>query len=108
MGEPPLFLAASVFFAIKEAIKSARIDAGFSPEFVLEAPATCAKIRMACEDHITDQVIQQAQNIKVVVLSLQSQLITHIPYPYKGKLRGRIEMSLCCFVLSKDINILFE
>ncbi|KAI5635559.1 molybdopterin-binding domain of aldehyde dehydrogenase domain-containing protein [Phthorimaea operculella] len=57
VGEPPLFLAASVFFAIKDAIKSARIDAGMSPEFTLEVPATCARIRMACEDHITKQMI---------------------------------------------------
>ncbi|XP_061729904.1 xanthine dehydrogenase-like [Cydia pomonella] len=56
VGEPPLFLAASVFFAIKEAIRSAREDAGVSPEFVLETPATCARIRMACEDEITQQV----------------------------------------------------
>ncbi|XP_063893712.1 xanthine dehydrogenase [Helicoverpa armigera] len=56
VGEPPLFLAASVFFAIKEAIKAARLDSGESPEFVLDAPATCARIRMACEDLITKQV----------------------------------------------------
>ncbi|XP_023936819.2 xanthine dehydrogenase [Bicyclus anynana] len=56
VGEPPLFLASSVFFAIKEAIKSARNDAGFATDFTLEVPATCARIRMACEDHITEQV----------------------------------------------------
>ncbi|CAH2076598.1 unnamed protein product, partial [Iphiclides podalirius] len=56
VGEPPLFLAASVFFAIKEAIASARSEFGASLEFVLEAPATCARIRMACEDEITKQV----------------------------------------------------
>ncbi|KAJ2950078.1 hypothetical protein O0L34_g11418 [Tuta absoluta] len=56
VGEPPLFLAASVFFAIKDAVKSARFDAGMSPEFTLDVPATCARIRMACEDHITKQV----------------------------------------------------
>ncbi|XP_053612796.1 xanthine dehydrogenase-like [Plodia interpunctella] len=56
IGEPPLFLAASVFFAIKEAIKSARIDAGVSADFVLHAPATCERIRMACEDNITQKV----------------------------------------------------
>ncbi|KAL4716333.1 hypothetical protein ACJJTC_006695 [Scirpophaga incertulas] len=56
VGEPPLFLASSVYFAIKEAIKSARIDAGVSPEFKLEVPATCACIRMACEDDITKLV----------------------------------------------------
>lgn len=58
IGEPPLFLAASVFFAIKEAIKSARIDAGVEPEFKMDVPATCARIRMACEDDITKQVIK--------------------------------------------------
>ncbi|CAH0581384.1 unnamed protein product [Chrysodeixis includens] len=56
VGEPPLFLATSVFFAIKDAIRAARIDSGESPEFVLDAPATCARIRMACEDLITKQV----------------------------------------------------
>ncbi|XP_072938679.1 xanthine dehydrogenase-like [Epargyreus clarus] len=56
VGEPPLFLASSVFFAIKEAIKSARSDAGVSSEFVMDAPATCSRIRMACEDIITNEV----------------------------------------------------
>ncbi|XP_022116167.2 xanthine dehydrogenase [Pieris rapae] len=63
VGEPPLFLAASVFFAIKEAIKSARLDAGVDADFVLEAPATCARIRMACEDHITQQVKPTVKNV---------------------------------------------
>lgn len=56
MGEPPLFLASSAFFAIKEAIRSARADAGASLEFRLDSPATSARIRMACEDHITKKV----------------------------------------------------
>ncbi|KAK9496648.1 hypothetical protein O3M35_013084 [Rhynocoris fuscipes] len=54
VGEPPLFLAASIFFAIREAIKSARKDAGLPNEwFSLDSPATAARIRMACKDHIT-------------------------------------------------------
>ncbi|KPJ11174.1 Xanthine dehydrogenase [Papilio machaon] len=57
VGEPPLFLAASVFFAIKEAIVAYREEQGICSEFVLEAPATCARIRMACEDKITQQII---------------------------------------------------
>ena len=57
MGEPPLFLASSVYFAIREAIKSARTESGQSGWFVLESPATCARIRMACEDSITKQVL---------------------------------------------------
>ena len=40
VGEPPLFLGASVFFAVKDAIRTARIERGFSKEFQLDAPAT--------------------------------------------------------------------
>ncbi|XP_045768290.1 xanthine dehydrogenase [Maniola jurtina] len=56
VGEPPLFLASSAFFAIKEAIREARADAGVSLDFQLESPATSARIRMACEDHITKKI----------------------------------------------------
>ncbi|CAK1600926.1 unnamed protein product [Parnassius mnemosyne] len=56
VGEPPLFLASSAFFAIKEAIKAARADAGVPLDFRLDAPATSARIRMACEDHITKKL----------------------------------------------------
>lgn len=56
VGEPPLFLASSAFFAIKEAIREARRDAGASLEFRLDSPATSARIRMACEDNITRKV----------------------------------------------------
>ncbi|XP_017768324.1 PREDICTED: xanthine dehydrogenase isoform X2 [Nicrophorus vespilloides] len=53
VGEPPLFLACSALFAIREAVKSARIDAGLEGPFKLDAPATAAKIRMGCQDQIT-------------------------------------------------------
>ena len=56
IGEPPLFLAASVFFAIKDAISSARSDAGMPIEFRLDSPATAERIRMACVDQFTKQV----------------------------------------------------
>ena len=56
MGEPPLFLAASVFFAIKDAIRHARVDSGHSPVFDLIVPATAERIRMACEDQFTEMV----------------------------------------------------
>ncbi|XP_048257190.1 xanthine dehydrogenase/oxidase-like [Haliotis rufescens] len=55
IGEPPLFLASSVFFAMKNAIKSARLDAGESRAFQLDSPATPEKIRMACKDRFTKQ-----------------------------------------------------
>ena len=50
VGEPPLFLAASVFFAVKEAVLAARREAGVEGDFRLDAPATAERIRMACED----------------------------------------------------------
>lgn len=56
VGEPPLFLASTVFFAIKEAIKAARRDEGLSERFDLISPATSARIRMACLDRFTKKV----------------------------------------------------
>lgn len=56
VGEPPLFLASSVFFAIKEAVSSARKEEKLDPHFYLESPATSARIRMACQDNLTQKV----------------------------------------------------
>lgn len=56
VGEPPLFLASSILFAIKEAIKSAREENGVKESFVLNAPATAAKIRTLCQDFLTKKV----------------------------------------------------
>lgn len=56
VGEPPLFSGAAVFFAIKEAIAAARKDEGLGPKFRLYSPATAARIRMACQDKITEKV----------------------------------------------------
>jgi len=55
VGEPPLFLSASVFFAIKDAIMAARKDTNLEGFFNLDCPATCERIRMACEDSFTAQ-----------------------------------------------------
>nr|XP_034184290.1 xanthine dehydrogenase isoform X2 [Osmia lignaria] len=52
VGEPPLFLASSVFFAIREAIKSTR-EVGLGDYFRFDAPATAARIRLACVDDLT-------------------------------------------------------
>ncbi|CAK9809030.1 Xanthine dehydrogenase [Anthophora quadrimaculata] len=56
VGEPPLFLASSVFFAIREAIKSAREEYGLKGYFQLDAPATAARIRLACVDELTSKI----------------------------------------------------
>ncbi|XP_046572351.1 LOW QUALITY PROTEIN: xanthine dehydrogenase/oxidase-like [Haliotis rubra] len=61
IGEPPLFLASSAFFAVKDAIKSAREDAGESREFRLDSPATPERIRMACRDQFTKQFPEPAE-----------------------------------------------
>ncbi|XP_071810476.1 xanthine dehydrogenase/oxidase-like isoform X1 [Asterias amurensis] len=55
VGEPPLFLSASVYFAIKDAVLSAREDAGIKGVFRLDSPATADRIRMACQDQFTKQ-----------------------------------------------------
>jgi len=63
VGEPPLFLSSSVYFAIKDAITSARIDAGYGGgHFKLDSPATAERIRMACTDQFTVQFTTTSKN----------------------------------------------
>lgn len=48
-GEPPLVLANSVFFAIKDAVKEARKESGLSiEEFKFNSPATVTEVQLAC------------------------------------------------------------
>uniref|UniRef100_A0A336MLN1 Xanthine dehydrogenase n=1 Tax=Culicoides sonorensis TaxID=179676 RepID=A0A336MLN1_CULSO len=56
IGEPPLHLSSSVFFAIQEAVIAARKENGISEEFDFNVPATAARIRMACQDKFTKLV----------------------------------------------------
>ncbi|XP_077439045.1 xanthine dehydrogenase/oxidase [Vanacampus margaritifer] len=53
VGEPPLFLASSVFFAIKDAISAARAESGIAGSFRLDSPASAERIRNACDDRFT-------------------------------------------------------
>ncbi|XP_074641263.1 xanthine dehydrogenase/oxidase-like isoform X2 [Tubulanus polymorphus] len=53
IGEPPLFLGSSVFFAIKDAINAARADCRLKGTFQMDSPATAERIRMACQDQFT-------------------------------------------------------
>lgn len=48
VGEPPLVLAATVYFAVKHAILAARRDRGHDDWFRLDTPATVERIREAC------------------------------------------------------------
>ncbi|XP_078398847.1 xanthine dehydrogenase/oxidase [Cetorhinus maximus] len=54
VGEPPLFLAASIFFAIKDAIVAARAASRKTGLFCLNSPATPDRIRNACIDDLTE------------------------------------------------------
>lgn len=48
VGEPPLVLASSVFFALKAAIRASRLERGLDGLFRLDAPATVQEVRRAC------------------------------------------------------------
>ena len=49
VGEPPLVLANSVFFAIKAAIRASRSERNLNPLFRFDAPATVQEVRLACD-----------------------------------------------------------
>ncbi|XP_072173401.1 xanthine dehydrogenase/oxidase-like [Diadema setosum] len=53
IGEPPLFLGSSVYFAIKDAIMAARTEEGLFGDFRLDTPAVAERIRLACRDQFT-------------------------------------------------------
>ena len=52
VGEPPLFLGATVLFALREALVSARRDNGVVESLVLDSPATVERLRLAVGDEI--------------------------------------------------------
>lgn len=50
VGEPPLFMASAVFFAIRSALKAARHEWGVEDILSLHSPATPERIRLSCAD----------------------------------------------------------
>ncbi|XP_048342384.1 aldehyde oxidase 3-like [Sphaerodactylus townsendi] len=56
LGEAGVFLASSVFFAIKDAVAAARKQRGLNGVFTLDSPLNIARIRMACTDHFTEMI----------------------------------------------------
>ena len=52
VGEPPLFMGSSVFFAIRDALKAARKQYGEEEVLSLQSPATPERIRVSCVDPI--------------------------------------------------------
>jgi len=49
IGEPPLVLGVTAFFAVKAAVRASRVERGLSGLFRLDAPATVQEVRAACE-----------------------------------------------------------
>ena len=49
IGEPPFFNGVSVYFAIKEAVRAARQDAGLTGTFSLCQPTTPENVLNACQ-----------------------------------------------------------
>ncbi|CAL8074582.1 unnamed protein product [Orchesella dallaii] len=54
VGEPPLLLATSVFFAVKDAIRAYREANNKDRNFRLDSPATVEKILLACHTILDD------------------------------------------------------
>jgi xanthine dehydrogenase/oxidase len=59
IGEPPLFLGSSVFYATKQAIYASREENGVKGYFVLDTPGSCERIRMACVDEIVKKIVNE-------------------------------------------------
>ncbi|EUC32996.1 hypothetical protein COCCADRAFT_5375 [Bipolaris zeicola 26-R-13] len=61
IGEPPLFLGSTVFFALREAVGAARRMNGKSTEregdgvWNLDSPATCERLRLAVGDDLVER-----------------------------------------------------
>ena len=56
IGEPPITLAVSVVCAIRQAVNSYREDHGTHGGWTLDIPLTSERIRLACQDGITNFV----------------------------------------------------
>uniref|UniRef100_A0A2K6B3C5 aldehyde oxidase n=1 Tax=Macaca nemestrina TaxID=9545 RepID=A0A2K6B3C5_MACNE len=56
LGESGVFLGCSVFFAIHDAVSTARRERGLHGPLSLNSPLTPEKIRMACEDKFTKMI----------------------------------------------------
>jgi xanthine dehydrogenase/oxidase len=57
IGEPPLFLGSTVFFALREAVLAARKMNGKKDGdgWNLDSPATCERLRLAVGDNLVDR-----------------------------------------------------
>jgi xanthine dehydrogenase/oxidase len=56
IGEPPLFLGSTVFFALRAAVKAAREMNGKGREaWALDSPATAERLRLAVGDDLVEK-----------------------------------------------------
>ena len=82
-----MFLSFSVFFAIKEAIKSCRSDHGLTGHFRLDNPATSEAIRMACGDPMVQMVrtftILVSYNLEFDIYVIKESMLVCIPQDIK-------------------------
>ncbi|EEH16869.1 xanthine dehydrogenase, molybdopterin binding subunit [Paracoccidioides brasiliensis Pb03] len=60
IGEPPLFLGATVLFALRDALLSARKDNGVTEPLMLDSPATAERLRLA----VGDRLVKMADVVK--------------------------------------------
>lgn len=63
IGEPPLFLGSTVFFALREAVKAARLMNGASVmpgHWNFDSPATCERLRLV----VGDDLAERAKTVK--------------------------------------------
>lgn len=67
VGEPPILLASSVFFALKQACMAYRRQQGFTDYFTLSSPATVERLRMACADEFTQRVCTKTDHVSFQV-----------------------------------------
>ncbi|XP_026523709.1 aldehyde oxidase isoform X3 [Notechis scutatus] len=56
LGESGVFLGSSVFFAIRDAVGTARKERGLNSAFTLDSPLNVERIRMACADYFTEMI----------------------------------------------------
>jgi xanthine dehydrogenase/oxidase len=55
IGEPPLFLGSTVFFALREAVSAARRMNGKTGNWGLDSPATAERLRVAVGDGLVER-----------------------------------------------------
>ncbi|XP_019491153.1 PREDICTED: aldehyde oxidase 2-like [Hipposideros armiger] len=56
LGESGMFLGSSVFFAIADAVATARRERDIAEDFTVQSPATPEWVRMACADRFTEMI----------------------------------------------------